>query len=273
VCNPTGELGYTFFSDGMKRRLGDKTNPSAILLDQHISWMNSHFQGVYRSAFDLDIQLDTCRAAIANLLAWLAWLRAMETFMVRWQDIEITYPADGPREGLPVGMGVILVNLLAQTKSSQARVADMVIAYAIASGKNLGWWLSTLRNILPYPGQVPSSYVPCHPNGSPWTSHYFRYTHIYPLLSLQRSLGDVYLAKFDETIGKGLAENYWSFNMYRRGGRNHVYRKRPSNLRQATTTEVVEHGRWRISRSTLDMPTAYLEWSIADRTSVSYFCI
>jgi hypothetical protein len=171
-------------------------------------------------------------------------------------------------------MGVILVNLLEQSKSSQARVADMVIAYETAAGKNLGWWLSTLRNILPYPGRVPSSYVLCHPNGSPWTSHYFRYTHIYPLLSLQRSLGDAYyLAKFDETIGKGLAENYWSFNMYRRGGRNHVSRKRPSNLRQATTAEVVEHGRWRISRSTLDMPTAYLEWSIADRTSVSYFCM
>jgi hypothetical protein len=52
--------------------------------------------------------------------------------------------------------------------------------------------------------------------------------------------------------------------MYRRGGRNQVSRKRASNLRAATPAEVVEHGRWRVSRSTLDMPTAYLEWSVAD---------
>ena len=109
--------------------------------------------------------------------------------------------------------------------------------------------------------------------GAPWTSHNFRYTHVYPLLALQCSLGDPYLAKFDESLGKGLVENFWSFNMYRRGGRNHVSRKRPSNSCKVTPAEVVEHGRWRISCSSLDMPTAYLEWSVADRTTITYFCL
>jgi hypothetical protein len=120
---------------------------------------------------------------------------------------------------------------------------------------------------------VDTAFVLCHSTGVPWTSHYFRYTYVYPLLALQRTLGDAYLSKFDETPGKGLAENYWSFNMYRRGGRNHVSRKRKSNICAATPAEVVEQGRWRISRSTLDMPTAYLEWSVADRLALTYFCM
>jgi hypothetical protein len=131
----------------------------------------------------------------------------------------------------------------------------------------------SLRDLLPDYQKDASSYVLCHPDGSPWTSHYYRYTFVYPLLALQRTLGDAYLSKFDESPGKGLQENYWSFNMYRRGGRNLVSRKRVNNFRAASTAEVVEHGRWRISRGTLDMPTAYLEWSTADRSALTYFCM
>jgi hypothetical protein len=149
----------------------------------------------------------------------------------------------------------------------------MVVVYETASGKNLGWWLAALWNSLPYPQRVPSTYVLCHSSGNPWTSHYFRYTYVYPLLALQRTLGDPYLRKFDESPGKGLAENYWSFNMYRRGGRKTVSRKRACNHRAATPAKVVEHERWRISRSTLDTPTAYLEWSVADRSAITYFCM
>jgi hypothetical protein len=72
ACNPTDDLGYTVFSDGMKRRIGDKSFPSAVLLDQHISWMNHHFRNVYNSATDLKVRLETCRAAITNFAAWLA---------------------------------------------------------------------------------------------------------------------------------------------------------------------------------------------------------
>jgi hypothetical protein len=92
----------------------------------------------------LDVKLETCCAAITKLLAWLAWLRAMEAFLVQWIDITITLPADGPHEGLLIGMGVVLVSLLAQTKSDQSRAADMVIAYETALGNNLGWWLDAL---------------------------------------------------------------------------------------------------------------------------------
>jgi hypothetical protein len=68
----------------------------------------------------------------------------------------------------------------------------------------MGWWLDTLLSISP---SIPD-YILCHDNGTAWTSHYFRYTYVYPLLALQRTLRDAYLAKFDESLGKGFAKNY-----------------------------------------------------------------
>jgi hypothetical protein len=112
----------------MKRRIGDKTNPSAVLLDQHVTWMNSHYGTSLLAASVPAVKLQVCRAAIANLAAWLGWLRAMETFLLKWGHVKITPPPEGPREGLPLGMGVVKLDLLAQTKSSQSRVVDMVIS-------------------------------------------------------------------------------------------------------------------------------------------------
>jgi hypothetical protein len=274
ACNhPTDELGYTVFSDGMKRRIGDKSFPSAVLLDQHVQWMDTHFRKVVATTTDSDVRLDSCRAAIVNLIAWLAWLRALETFMLKWRGVHVVPPAAGPSEGLPLGLGVVKCDLQDQTKSSQTHMVDVCIAYATLSGKSLGWWIELYRSLLPTPSLAPSAYLISHADGTPWTSHFFRYTYVYPLLALQSSMGDQYLMKFDESPGRGLVENLWSFNMYRLGGRGQVSRKRPSNARKATTAEVVEHGRWRVSRSTLDMPTAYLEWSVADRVPITYFCM
>jgi hypothetical protein len=149
ACNPTDELGCTVFSDGMKRRIGDKSFPSAVLLDQHVTWMNLHFHQVFDATKDSAVKLKTCQAAITNLAAWLAWLRAVETFTIKWDRITTTLPAEGPREGLPIGMGVLQLDLQAQTKSSQSRTVDMVVAYATASSKDLGWWLAQLWFTLP----------------------------------------------------------------------------------------------------------------------------
>jgi hypothetical protein len=35
-CSPTDEVAYTFFTDSMKRRIGDNPQPSATLLLHHI---------------------------------------------------------------------------------------------------------------------------------------------------------------------------------------------------------------------------------------------
>jgi hypothetical protein len=175
--------------------------------------------------------------------------------------------------GLPPNAGLILVKLLAQTKSSQATTADMVLAYKAASGLPLGLWLRTLQASLPDHEASPDSFVLAFCDGRAWTSHHYRYQYMYPVLSLMRSLGDPYLSKYDETPGRELLKAFRSFNTMRRTGRMVASKKRAETMRAATPAETVEHGRWRISRSSLDMPLAYLEWPISDRICISQFCL
>jgi hypothetical protein len=140
----------------------------------------------------------------------------------------------------------------------------VVIAYTTASGLSLCLCLDRLRANLPASPLLPTAHILAHPTGIPWTSHYYRHTFLYPALAVCRALGDPFLQTFDDSPGNSIQERIWSFKTQRRSGRSEASRKRPWTLRAATNTEVVEHGRWRISRSTLDMPLAYLEWSIED---------
>jgi hypothetical protein len=114
-------------------------------------------------------------------------------------------------------------------------------------------------------GRIPTDYILAFANERPWTSHYFWHTFLYPFLETQRQLGDAYLQKYDGTPGNSIPERFWSFHCYRRGARTHVSRSHPTNVQAATPAEVMEHGQWRKSRGSMDMPTAYLEWSFEDR--------
>ena len=112
-----------------------------------------------------------------------------------------------------------------------------------------------------------------HQNGSAWDSRYFRQTFLWPSLHEQRLAGDVALRPYIDSPGNSIEEKFWSMHSYRRGGRSQVSRRRPGIVRAASKLEVVEHGRWRVKRSSLDMPTAYLEWSIADRIPITLLCM
>ncbi len=261
------------FTDGMKRRIGDNPQPSATLLLRHILWMNEYFEKIYRLSDDDNTRIDICRAALTHLLSFIGWLRAVETFGIRWQDLTIIDPPLGPTMGLPINVGVILLKLLAQTKSSQTASADVVLAYKTASGLPLGDWFHMLVALLPARETSPESFVLSFRDGRAWSSHHYRYTYMYPLLSLMRSLGDAYLSKYDETPGRELIKAFHGFNTMRRTGRTVASKKRATTLCAATPAETVEHGRWRLSRSSLDMPLAYLEWPIADRICISQCCL
>jgi hypothetical protein len=152
-------------------------------------------------------------------------------------------PAHGPTLGLRVQL-----NLLAQTKSEQVWTAGLVLAYRSAYGLALGPRLEMLRSITPPHLLTPDSFILCHSNGKPWTSHYVRYTRLYPALAVLRSLGDPYLSKFDEPPSKEIGRALWSFNTYRRSGRTIVSKKRAETLCATTAAETVEHGRWRLSQ-------------------------
>jgi hypothetical protein len=88
---------------------------------------------------DDDSRIDTCRAAQTHLFSFLGWLRACESFGIKWQDLTIIEPPFGPSMGLLFNLGVILVKLLAQMKSSQAATADIVLAYTICRHQAYHW--------------------------------------------------------------------------------------------------------------------------------------
>jgi hypothetical protein len=182
-------------------------------------------------------------------------------------------PRLGPTVGLPENQGMVLLKLLAQTKSQQSMTADVVLAYSTASGFSIGKWLERLRLEIQDEGVLPTDYILAHDNGRPWTSHYYRHTFLYPFLETQKRLGDAYLQKFDGSPGNSIPERFWSFHCYRRGARTHVSRSRSTNVRGATKAETMEHARWRVSRGSMDMPTAYLEWSFEDRILLTLLCM
>jgi hypothetical protein len=73
------------------------------------------------------------------------------------------------------------------------------MAYTSASGISLGRWFNRWEALPPTPERMPAAFIMAHWDGRVWISHYYRYTHFYPVLGLMRSLGDPYLKKYDET--------------------------------------------------------------------------
>jgi hypothetical protein len=259
ACSPTGQAAYIYFTEGMRRRLGDHPRPSTVLTGKHMKWIEEYYGRLYASTTTRVKRVEIDKAAVTHLLSYLKWLRAMETFGITWDDLEVILPAEGPSVGLPLGIGVILATLLYQTKSNQFSRADLAIAYTTASGLSLGTWIEHLRADLPPEGLLGSAFVLATAKGAAWTSHYYRHTYLYPALAACRAGGDSFLRTFNDTPGNTIPARFWSFNTQRRSGRSEVSKKRVWTIRAATNGEVIEHGRWRISRSSHDMPLAYLE--------------
>ena len=271
-CLPTDSLGYAYMSSGMSRRLGDNARPSTALLDRHIRWIDRHFDDLYRTSRGSKHRRLLCRAALVNIVAWLGWLRAAEVFGLNWADLEVTEPHLGPTVGLPANQGVMRLRLLLQTKSDRTRQADMILAYTSSSGLSVGKWYHRLRQALG--GDPPGNdKVFSHDDRTVWSSHYYRTSHLLPLLQLQWMEGDPFLAAFDGSPGNSLEAKFYSMHSYRRGGRSHVSRKRQFCWRKAEPQEVTEHGRWRRQRAGFHMPTQYLEWTLLDRLALTLFCM
>jgi hypothetical protein len=154
---------------------------------------------------------------------------------------------DGPTLGLPLGIN----------KSSQSATADVIMAYCRASGLELGLWAHQLQAFsLPIncPWLPLSLPMPTDSLGLP-----IYIGTLTSILFLLFSLGDPYLSKYDESPDQELVKAFWSFNTMKRTARSVVAKKRPETLPPRTPIEVVEHGRWHLSHSSLDIPMAYLE--------------
>jgi hypothetical protein len=236
--------------------------------------MIDQLESMFRQETTQARRCEICRAAIATLTGWLAWLRGNECFSLTWRDITLLHPDLGPTEGLIEGLGMVGFRLLPQTKGDRARSADVVVAWTTASWLSIGTWMSRLLLELDLDNpEECGDYVMCHPSGRPWDSHYYRHTYLYPFLATMRMMGDPILQKYDGSPGMSIPETFWSFHsLGRRGCRTSASRKRDRNFRKALEIEVSEHSRWRISRRNMPMLMLYLEWSLADRLAISQMC-
>jgi hypothetical protein len=169
-----------------------------------------------------------------------------------------------------LGVGVIELRLLPETKTNRTKVADVVISYLCASGLTPGIWMNRLLSLWPH--SQPNDLLIRGEDGRGWTSHYFRHHHLYPWLHQMRADGDPFLQAFTTDPGNRIEDKYYSFGTYRRGGRS-ASTKRSSGLQQATPDEVYEHGRWTRRLSKENMPTRYNEYSLADRINITLLCM
>ena len=255
VC-PTDSLEATLFQKGFAVRTGRDAKPSTALHVRHVLYLDRSLRKMYGRASSRLHKLEVARAGLANALFWMGWLRSQEGFSLRWGDILITLPGDGASEGLEPGIGVVKLKLLEDTKTSRNATADIILAFCSALGLSPGFWLMEIKNLL---GSTPdpNAHVFVHPDGSKWDSAYFRGTYLIPSLTEQRLNGDVLLKPYTGTPGNTMAEKFWSMHSYRRGGRSQVNRVNNGALRQASETEVFEHGRWRLAPGSLNMAQAY----------------
>jgi hypothetical protein len=272
--SPTDDLLVSMTIDGMARRLGTESRPSVALNGRHVAWNIRHRSQLYaQPGLSLLTRYNLAAGNVAELVTWLGWLRSAETFGLEWDDVEIIQPVDSLRRALPLNTGAVLLRLLEETKSDRYKAADVILAFKSASGLSLGYWLGELSIIRQALGWT-YSHVLVHPNGKPWTSHFFRETHVYPLLELQRLAGDPFLAAFDGRPGNSIRDKIYSLHSYRRGADTWVHKKREGCVRRATVLEITEHGRWRIkNRGSESMPVHYRELSMEERLYITLFCM
>lgn len=272
--SPTDSLLAALTFAGMERRLGSTSKPSLALRAEHIHW-NIHHRSTrfYDPTTPAAVRYALAQANLCELFFWLGWLRATECFSLHWPDVHRVRHHSSQTYGLPPNTDALLLRLLEATKSNQTAQADLILAGTTASGLSPAHWYDVLLQLTPQPSARP---LFCHPDSSLWSSHYFRHTHLYPLLHEQRLRGDPHLLPYDSTPNNSLADKFWGMNSYRRGGRSHTERHRPGCVRRATPEEITEHGRWRTQNrasSGVSMPTHYLDLSLEDRLYITLLCM
>ena len=267
----TDGIGCHYFATGFASRVGTATRPAAPLLDRHVRGIDKDLETRYLSATTLSLRAELCKAALANLSLWLGWLRSMECFNLLWRDVHVTRPRDYALKEMPPFVGVVVLDLLPETKTERTRTADVVLAYRTMSGLSWGKWFQRLRYALQIgeDWENDSRYLFAFASGSHWTSRYYRETYVYPVLRRLQVQGDPAFSTFDDTPGNRLEDHYNTLHMYCRGARRHVGQKRPGCRRKATNDEVYEHARWKCRRGSEVIDKQYDEWTLPNRVNIT----
>jgi len=214
---PNAELGYTLMSIGMSKRMGDESKPPIAITYWQVRWAIDCLEALWKVCPVEDVAgcREIAAATVAALMAWFGWLRSLELFSLTWGDATITRPASGPKIGLPPGIGAIELRLLAETKTDQTKVADIVISYATASGFLPGLWMEWLHSL--WPDSKPSDPIICGSTGIAWDSLYFRKNHMYVWLHQMRVEGDPFLQAFTNQPGNRIEDKFYGMGSWQRG--------------------------------------------------------
>lgn len=273
-CRPTDSATFALFAKGLASRTGTESKPSKALLLRQVASLDQFLHHRFSQETDPEQLRELSLAGLFNLVLWLGWLRSSEGLGLRWGDLDITLPSNGPQLDLPTNVGAVRLRLRPETKSNRSSRADMILAYRSASGLQLGKWAQRALQ-WSSPGYL-SEAVFQHPDKAPWTSAYFREHYLYPSLHRQRAQGDPYLLPFSGGYGPTLEEAFWGLGSYRNGARSSVSRKRiheGNHLRKATETEVYEHARWRRGRHNEAIDKVYQQWTWSDRLAITKCCM
>jgi hypothetical protein len=111
VCQPTDGLSFSFFADGMSARIGQDTHQYVALLNRHVRFLVSDLDEKYLNTCTPSLRHSLAIAGLVSLIFWLAWLRSLESFGLRWMDVGVVEPADGPTLDLNRGCGAVLFRL------------------------------------------------------------------------------------------------------------------------------------------------------------------
>jgi hypothetical protein len=97
---------------------------------------------------------------------------------------------------------------------------------------------------------------------------------VYPLLHIQSNRGYPSLAPYDGAPGNSIEAKFYSFGMYRRGGRSQVTMRRAGCVLAASKAEIAEHGQWRTqNRGYEAMSEHYNESTLEDRIYITLICM
>jgi hypothetical protein len=224
--SPTDSVIATLSNKGMSRRLGTESRPPAALCYSHVAF-NQEFRGRQYDGCENDwlSKYEYAPANFAETCAWGGWLRAAETFSLDDEDVEIITPVNGALQNLPIGVGAVLLTLGPETKGQSSKIVDVPLADTFASGIRPHYWYLKLMECKENLGWIGGPLFR-HSNGQIWTSSYFKSTHVYPFLHIQRNRGDPSLAPYDGAPCNSIDAKFYSFGKYRRGGRSQVTMRR-----------------------------------------------
>ena len=268
-CKVTDSGGYTMFSKGLARRIGNNPRQATALLGRHITELEKWFDSNYRRARTRAGREKWALAGLAHALLWLGWLRGGEAFGISQEDLQRILPREGPAFDLPNGVGALLLRML-KDKSNREYSFDIVMAYRCLTGFSAGKWLARAEGLGLWDPTSPDLLFR-HPSGKAWTSHYYRHHFLYPGLRHLQKEGDVFLAKYDGSRPDLTLEYaFWSLHCYRRGARTHCQRANPDRRhKKASKVQVYEHARWRGKVGGEDIDVVYREWTLYDKLRIT----